>query len=291
MSRWQEQNLATITQRLAAVRRLLPGVLFEQISPYNHIIVRRTTDQLLLCYRDTEHKTEEVESRLTLDTPLSLSSLYTQVMLLALTWTPAPRRILLIGLGGGRLQMVLHHYLEKTTLYTIEIDPVVVEVACRFFGIAPDERQQIIIKDGRDYLRGMPAEAPYDIILLDAYQASGIPFHLRTREFYAECCSALSTTGVVATNLQRTTPLYDAALRTFLVSFSHTAVFPVLGGNVVVIGTNAGPLSFQEICDRARTLESRYAWQFSLPEHAQSLVTAPRYRQNAEVLHDAKHIS
>jgi spermidine synthase len=291
MSRWQEQNLTAVAQRLAPVRRLPLGVLFEQTSHYNHIIVRRTTDQLLLCYRNLQHHTEEVESRLTLDRPLSLSSIYTQVMLLALVWTPAPQRILLIGLGGGRLQMVLHHYLESTTLYTVEIDPIVVEVAGRFFGIAPDERQQIIVKDGREYLRSMPAEAPYDMILLDAYQASGIPFHLRTREFYAECYSALRTRGVVATNLQRATPLYEAALKTFLVSFSYTAVFPVLGGNVVVIGTNAAPLGFQEICDRARTLQSHYGWQFSLPEHAQLLVTAPLYRPNTKVLHDRQHSS
>jgi spermidine synthase len=198
---------------------------------------------------------------------------------------------LLIGLGGGRLQMVLHHYLEPTTLYTVEIDPVVVEVAYKFFGIAPDDRQKIIVKDGREYLRGLPAEAPYDLILLDAYQASGIPFHLRTREFYAECCSILSTTGVVATNLQRATPLYEAALKTFLVSFSHTAVFPVLGGNVVVIGTNAESLSFQAIYDRARALESQYGWQFFLPEHARLLVAAPPYRPNTKVLQDRQHTS
>ena len=89
--------------------------MHEQVSAYNHIVVRRTTQQLLLCYRHPHSQIEETESRLDPDDPLVLPSAYTQAMLLSLIWQPHPRRILLIGLGGGRLQMVLHHYLELAT--------------------------------------------------------------------------------------------------------------------------------------------------------------------------------
>jgi spermidine synthase len=286
MSRWQELNLVALTRRLAPLRRMPPGILFERVSRYNHIVVRWTTDQLLLCYRHPRHQIEEIESRLNPAAPLTLLSEYTQAMLLALVWQPAPRRILLVGLGGGRLQMVLHHYLEETTLYTVEIDPVVVEVARRFFGIVPDERQHIIVKDGRDYLRGMPAEAPYDLILLDAYHAGGIPLHLCTHEFYSECRAHLAPGGAVATNLQASTPLYDAARKTLAVSFRHTAVFPLLGGNVVVIGSDAERLSLQEIRARAGVLQERYGCDFSLPGKAGAFTVVAPYRQSAPVLHD-----
>src|SRR5205809_5855417 len=182
MSHWQDLNLAAINKRLAPVRRMPPGILFARRSQYNHVIVRRTTDQIVLCFRHEHRSLEEVEARLSLADPLALVSDYTKAMLLALAWQPAPRHILLIGLGGGRLQMVLHHYLQDTTLFSVEIDPVVVEVARRFLGFAPDARQHLAVKDGRDYLRGMPAEAPYDVILLDAYHAGGVPLHLSTRE-------------------------------------------------------------------------------------------------------------
>ena len=141
MSHWQELNLAAINKRLAPVRRLSRGLLFEQRSQYNHIIVRRSADQILLCYRHDHHRSEEIESRLNLTDPLALVSDYTQAMLLTLAWQPAPRHILLVGLGGGRLQMVLHHYLQDAALFTVEIDPLTVEVASRFFGFAPDAYQ------------------------------------------------------------------------------------------------------------------------------------------------------
>lgn len=287
MSSWQTSNLAAITKRLAPLFRTHPGVIFEQVSQYNHIVVRWSGKQLWLCYRHTRRQIEEIESRLDPANPLALLSEYTRAMLLALAWHPNPERILLVGLGGGRLQMVLHHYLEEAALYTVEIDPLVVEVACRFFGIAPDMRQRIIIKDGRAYLRGMPAGAPYDLIVLDAYRAFGIPRHLRTREFYAECGRQLSPRGVVASNLQSSTPLYDAALKTFTVAFRYVATLRLRGGNVVVIGSNAQALSPQEMTERVRALEARYGFHFSLLEFVQRLAPGVPYRQNAPILSDA----
>ncbi len=286
MSRWQQSNAAAISRRLAPLFRMPSGILFEHVSQYNHIAVRWNGDQLLLCYRQARHRVEEIESRLNPAEPLALPSAYTRAMLLALVWQPAPQRMLFIGLGGGRLQMVLHHYLEKTVLYTVEIDPVVVEVACRFFGIIPDARQRIVVKDGRDYLRGMPGEAPYDVILLDAYRAFGIPRHLCTREFYAECRAHLTPQGAIATNLQTATPLYDATLKTFAISFRHTVRVPLHGGNVVVIGSDAEPLCAQEMYARACAVEERYNMNFSLPRLAQTSTSLVPYQQHAPVLSD-----
>lgn len=288
MSHWQELDLAAINKRLAPVRRLPPGILFEQRSQYNHIIVRRTADQILLCYRHDHHRSDEVQSRLSLVDPLALVSDYTQAMLLALAWQPTPHHILLIGLGGGRLQMVLHHYLQDTALSTVEIDPLTGEVARRFFGFALDVRQHLTVTDGRNYLRSLPTEAPYDVIMLDAYQAGGIPLHLCTREFYAECRATLTPTGVVATNLQAGTPLYDSARKTFAASFQHTAVFPLLGGNVVVIGSDAERLQPDQIRERVTAVQHRYHCDFALPEWTQAFAIKAPYRPSAPILHDAE---
>jgi spermidine synthase len=288
MSPWQKLNRAAINRRLAAVRNLPPGILFERQSPYNYIVVRRTTDQLLLCYRHEHRRIEEIESRLSLADPLALLSEYTQAMLLALVWQPQPRHILLVGLGGGRLQMVLHHYLESASLYTVELDHLAVDVACRFFGFAPDERQHIVVKDGREYLRSLPTEAPYDLILLDAYRVGGIPLHLCTREFYAECRAQLAAGGVIATNLQSGTSLYDAARKTFATSFRHTAVFPLVAGNVIVIGSDTEQLSLQELRERAVAVQKRYHFDFALPEWAQTLTSKAPYRPNAPILRDTQ---
>lgn len=288
MSPWQNRNLTIIKKRLAGVQLTQPGILFEQQSQYNYIIVRRTTDQLLLCYRHFPHRVEEIESRLSLSDPLALTSQYTQAMLLALAWHPSPRRVLLLGLGGGRIQLVLHHYLESLELYTVEIDPLVIDVAQRFFGFATDERQHVRIKDGRAYLQDLPNEAPYDLILLDAYRASGVPLHLSTCEFYSECLAALAPDGAVVTNLQSGAPLYEATRRTFAAVFRYTTVFPLLAGNVIVIGSDTEQLNQEELRFRTTSVQQRYGFDFALPHLAQAAIRLAPFRSQASILRDTE---
>ena len=287
MTSWQEHNLAAIKRRLATARRAPTGLLFEHVSPHNHILVRRADDQLLLCYRHARSKIEEVQSRLSLTDPLSLLSDYTQAMLLALVWNPDPKRILLVGLGGGRLQMVLHHYLEQTRLDTVELDAAVLDVARRFFGLLPDDRQQVVVRDGREYLRETSRTERYDLIFLDAYHASGVPLHLSTQEFYAECRANLTDGGVVVTNLHASTSVYDAVRKTFALAFQHTIAFRLLGGNIVVIGTNGEQLGVSEVCQRATAVQERCGFDFALPAIARRQTSGAPYRQSAPVLRDA----
>jgi spermidine synthase len=287
MSPWQIHNLKAIDKRLAVVRRARPGVLFEQQSPYNFIVVRRTAEQLLLCYRHSRHHVEEIESRLSLIDPLALMSEYTQAMLLVLAWRPTPRHILLIGLGGGRLQLVLHHYIEQASLFTVELDPLVVEVAQRFFGFMTDERQHVSVQDGRVYLRSMPPEAPYDLILLDAYRAGGVPLHLSTHEFYNECRAVLAPGGAVVTNLQSGTSLYHAARKTFASAFRHSLVFPLLAGNVVVVGSDVEQLELNDLRARAAAVQKQYSFDFALPSWAETMTTFAPPQPHAPLLRDS----
>ncbi len=269
-SSWQEHNVAALSQRLAAARAMRPGIVHEQVSAYNHIVVRRTRRQLLLCYRSPDSQLEEVQSRLDPTDPLALPSAYTQAMLLALLWQPRPRRILLIGLGGGRLQMTLHHYLERTTLHTVELDPLVVEIAERFFGLVQDSRQRIIVQDGRDYLRRTAGRLTYDLILLDAYRAQGVPPHLNTREFYAECRTCLAPGGVVATNLHSGVPGYPAARNTFAAAWPHTVVFRVFDGNVVSVGGELSALDEPAFSSRLAEVERCFLGRIPLARLAYS---------------------
>ena len=295
MSPWQEDNLTAISQRLLPFQDTQSGILFEQVTCYNHIIVRRSREQLMLCYRHTGSQIEEIESRLIPVTPLALPSAYTQAMLLALIWRPEPERILLIGLGGGRLQMILHHYMEQVVLHTVELDPLVVEVAERFFGICQDKRQHIIVQDGREYLRSAVAHTAYDIIMLDAYSVEGIPLHLSTQEFYNECRACLAPGGVVATNLQSGTPEYDAVQKTFDAAFQHTMVFPLFGGNVIAIGSDLAPdlapdldpINEQEFHTRVGLVEQRFLGQIPLARLAQTRDKKAGYRHKTPILHDS----
>ena len=286
MSPWQERNLAAITRRLAPLRHCPQGVLFAQRSAYNHVVVRRRQEQLLLCYRHPRSHVEEVQSRLDPLSPLDLLSPYTQAMLLALMWCPQPRRMLFIGLGGGRLQMVLHHVFESAQLETVELDPLVLDLATRFFGFFPDERQRAVIAEGRSHIRALAAGTTYDLIMLDAYRAEGVAPHLLTSDFYAECRARLGPHGLVVSNLHASTPVYDAARRTFAAAFRYTTACSVPSGNVIVTGSDTLAPDPGILRNQAALAERSRASGLPLTTWAKQVSLRTLYRRRAAILRD-----
>jgi predicted membrane-bound spermidine synthase len=132
---------------------------------------------------------------------------YTDVLHLALVWTPRPRSLLVVGGGGGVVPTQFRiHYGTKTPetpapslerIDVLELDQKVKDAAEKYFRANGSEFH---IGDARMNLRRL--QGPYDLILLDAYSAGGqIPFHLLTWEFLKEVKDKLSPNGVLITNI------------------------------------------------------------------------------------------
>jgi spermidine synthase len=78
-----------------------------------------------------------------------------------------------------------------------EIDPKIVEVGQRYFGMNLPNLN-IIIGDGRLNLEQSPHK--YDIIAVDAYRPPYIPPHMTTQEFFQIAASHLNEDGVLILN-------------------------------------------------------------------------------------------
>ncbi|XP_030063228.1 eEF1A lysine and N-terminal methyltransferase isoform X1 [Microcaecilia unicolor] len=77
--------------------------------------------------------------------------------------------VLVVGLGGGSLPLFIHDYLPQSYLHTVEIDSCMVEVARQWFGFTPDERMEVYIADGLEYIsqHAEKGDARYDVIMFD----------------------------------------------------------------------------------------------------------------------------
>ncbi len=102
-------------------------------------------------------------------------------MTTALVYPESPKRILIVGLGGGSLPTYLGRFMPEPTIDTVEIDPGVIAAAKRYFGIRETARVRYLDGDGRVYLNRN--KEPYDLILCDAFHGGYIPFHLLTGNF------------------------------------------------------------------------------------------------------------
>jgi len=85
----------------------------------------------------------------------------------------------------------------------VELDPGVVKAAERYFNLSESENLDVYTQDGREFLQETDQE--YDIIYLDAYRKSKVPFHLTTREFMQLAHEKTDENGVVMSNIISTT--------------------------------------------------------------------------------------
>jgi spermidine synthase len=62
-------------------------------------------------------------------------------------------RVVVLGLGGGGLCMFLRKCYDDLTITAVDLDPTMVEVAKDHFELKIDEKLEVQIKDGLDFLR------------------------------------------------------------------------------------------------------------------------------------------
>jgi hypothetical protein len=148
-----------------------------------------------------------------------------------------PGPVLLIGLGGG----VLARSLEAGSMAVdvAELDPLVAELAGRYFGYAP-RAGALVIEDGRRMLQ--TTDRRYAAILMDAYAAEAPPVHLFSAEAFDLMRRRLLPDGRLLLNYRALAGDPDAGRAFQALGRTLRAVFP----SVTVFDIDAeGPLHSQ----------------------------------------------
>ena len=228
-------------------------------SLYNNIYVYRTGNYLAMTFGyNRSIYTESVYN--TLD-DRDLPVTYTRFMTESLAYAKNLHSILEIGFGGGRTSWYLHRFLPDVSVTSVELDPAVAELARKYFGVRDEPNFQLINRDGRLFLQ--ESKDQYDVILIDAYRGPFVPFHLLTKEFYELVKSHLAPGGVVAQNVEPTTMLFDAAVKTIHSVFPQQD-FYLAEGNVVTVAYDGPPLAPEALEDLAGTRQNALHLRYDL---------------------------
>ena len=126
----------------------------------------------------------------------------------------------LIGLAAGTVPKQYTAVYGPIPIDGAEIDPEILAAGQKYFDMN-EPNLNAVAQDGRYFLANSPHK--YDVIAIDAYRPPYIPFHLTTREFFAQVRDHLTDNGVVAINVGRTRT--DWSLVNALAS-TLKAVFP-----------------------------------------------------------------
>jgi len=115
---------------------------------------------------------------------------------------PRVKRAGFVGLGTGTLA---YYGRKDWTVDFFEIDPAVVRIASdpKLFTYVTNARSKprFILGDARITLGERRADAPYDLILIDAFSSDAIPVHLLTREAVELYLSRLTGEGLVCVHI------------------------------------------------------------------------------------------
>lgn len=140
-----------------------------------------------------------MQSEMSLKAPNDLAIRYTQKMMAFLLFQPRPKRIALIGLGGGSLIKFCYQRMPGTQLTAVELDPNVIAFRDTFLLPPDDSRLQVLHADGAQFLE--TAEKGIEVLLVDAFDKTGFAPSLANREFFDHAFAKLSGNGVLVINL------------------------------------------------------------------------------------------
>ncbi len=207
--------------------------LYEGDSIYSHIkITQDGQERCMIFGRYNDHR----QTCLNMTKPDLSVFEYTAMMFVGFLFNPDTNAVALIGLGGGYIPAVFNMHLPAVRLDTIEIDPLVYNLAKKYFSLRETPMQTITLADGRQYLK--KTERRYDQIWIDAFNTDYIPTHLTTKEFLQQVKSRLTGNGIVVQNVHNDNKLFDAQVATFRSVFPQVFIFNGRhSGNSIIVAS------------------------------------------------------
>jgi spermidine synthase len=238
-------------------------VLFEKESEYSTIVVTEDASGLRTLWFGRDGTRQSV---VRVGDPDHIELPYARAMPAGIALVDKPGRILIVGLGGGTIPSFLHKHYPDVTIDVVDIDPLVVDVAKRYFGFREDARMQAHVADGRRFIE--ECKDPYDLIFLDAFSAENIPYALATREFLQAVRRALTPKGAVVGNVwsRHSNPLYGSMVVTYQDVFGDLSIVDVRGaGNKILLALREPRrISPETLALRARAISTEKHFRFDM---------------------------
>ena len=181
------------------------------------------------------------QSSMSLSEPHALVVDYTRTMMGFLMFNPQPRHMAMIGLGGGSIAKFCHRHLRHSHLVAVEINPHVLALRDEFQIPRDDHRLEVVWGDGADFVRR--ASQQYDVLLLDGFDADGVPANLCTESFYQHCRKALRPDGILVANLHSGHPYHEIYVQRIQNVFGDglLVVDEASASNSTIFAFKAGP--------------------------------------------------
>ncbi|REK62481.1 MAG: spermidine synthase [Cohnella sp.] len=209
----------------------IKNVLFEETSPYQHVMVLDSYDFGPMLVLDGVVQTTSMDGYI-----------YNEMIShVPLSFHPHPRNVLIIGGGDCGAAKEAAKYEEVERIDLVEIDEAVVRASKRYMpevsGNLSDPRVHYHFVDGVQFVKQV--QSKYDVIIVDSSDPVGPAQQLFETGFYQSLYNALNEDGLMACQSQ--SPIFHAEIMRqtyervgtfFLHRKLYTAVVPTYPGGL-----------------------------------------------------------
>ena len=185
--------------------------------------------------RTLEFTPGDIQSEMRLSRPSALVLSYARAMMCFALLAPRPRHILMVGLGGGSMLKFCHRHFPQARITVLEVRADVIGVREQFQVPPDDARLRVLHCDAAGWL-DRAAAARADVLLVDGFDAAGLPPALSSAAFYANCRHALRPGGVLVVNIFTYDPDYVTAMQRLQAAFDgHACWLAGIAGNNQIV--------------------------------------------------------
>jgi spermidine synthase len=223
-------------------------IVYNKKSLYRNIMVSDEGDRFCMTFRMQSGAVHALQSCMFKDDHDKLVFDYAKAVMAGQLAMPKPKRILVLGLGGGSIPRVYRKLHPTAAIDVVEIDDAVVQVAAQWFDFKAGGALKVHVKDGRQFVKQAGVfKQSWDLVVLDAFNGDYIPEHMMSKEFLEECRRILAPNGVLVANTFSTSRLYDSESATYAAVFGKFINLRRDDGNRIILARNGAPLTVAQL--------------------------------------------
>lgn len=147
---------------------------------------------------------DDVKQSIWSENPKDFQKTYWQAMsILPIEDLEKPLNILMCGLGGGTIIKLLGQKYLNLNFTILELDPMIVDIANKFFDIHEDQNLKIMNTDANHWIQENSDNYKnnFDVIYLDAFLADNFKINYqKNHDMMLLLCNLLKDDGILITN-------------------------------------------------------------------------------------------
>lgn len=273
---WRERAALTVTVVIMGVVALgstaRAGSIVIDTPSARYTIIDSTDIETERPVRYIATGPNALQSGIFIGSPDELLFWYTQRMADVVATATTRDRLLVLGGGTFTLPQYLSLKYPDSTVDVVEIDPMLPDIAREHFEYSDPANVNIITQDARVFINQTINR--YDVILVDVFSDSEIPYTFITHEFGQQIRRILNPDGIVSANIIAGTSgdcseLFKAISAPYRSEFRHSAYevrFPGNSRSNIITAHSDIPLSIDGLAPFGQPAAKPYTDNFAPAE-------------------------